>query len=147
MKNFSKLKFIIPAVLSAALFAGCGESDREYFSYESNGSDGQYIAQSFSKGSSGAYDSDGYYSEEAETRDYASKNNEESSSLAADSIQKEMLVYSCHMEVDTLDFDASLNSFKNTLDTYGGFVEIENFNDGGGGGRWYYENEEKWQSY
>ncbi|MDE6762181.1 MAG: DUF4349 domain-containing protein [Oscillospiraceae bacterium] len=150
MKNFSKLKFIIPAVLSAALFAGCGESDRDYFSYESNGSDGnkwQYSAGAFTKGSSESYDSDGYYSEEAETGDYAAQNNEESGSLAADAIQKEMLVYSCHMEVDTLDFDASLNSFKNTLDTYGGFVEIENFNDGGGGGRWYYKNEEKWQSY
>lgn len=150
MKKLSWLKFIVPAVLSAALLAGCGESSSDYYSYESNGSDSyhwQYAPSAFSKGSSESYDSDGYYSDEAEAGDYAAQNNEESGSLAADSIQKEMLVYSCYMEVDTLDFDASLNSFKNTLDTYGGFVETENFNDGGRGGRWYYENEEKWQSY
>lgn len=58
-----------------------------------------------------------------------------------------MLVYSCNMVVDTLDFDTSLNSFKNTLEMYGGFIEKENFNDGGGNGRWYYEDEEKWKGY
>ncbi|MDE6747418.1 MAG: DUF4349 domain-containing protein [Oscillospiraceae bacterium] len=134
--------------------AGCSDGGRDsfaYFSESTNGSSGSSSyksdAAAYTNSSPASYDSDGYYADEADTRDYAAKGDEESNSLAADSIQKEMLVYSCYMDVDTLDFDASLNSFKNTLDMYGGFVETEHFNDGGGGGRWYYENEEKWQSY
>lgn len=154
MKKLLRAKLLVAATLSAVLLAGCGDSGGKdsyaYFSESTNGSSGsnQYVAGAFAATNSAAYDSDGYYSDEANTKDYAAKGDEESSgSLAADSIQKEMLVYSCYMDVDTLDFDTSLNSFKNTLDMYGGFVETENFNDGGGGGRWYYENEEKWQSY
>ncbi|MBD5147127.1 MAG: DUF4349 domain-containing protein [Ruminococcus sp.] len=153
MKNFLKGKLLVAAALSTILLAGCGDSggrDFAYFSSEStNGSSGYKSDTSAfqTNSSSASYDSDGYYADEAASSDYAAKGNEESSSLAADSIQKEMLVYSCYMDVDTLDFDTSLNSFKNTLDMYGGFVETENFSDGGGGGRWYFENEEKWQSY
>ncbi|MDE6598839.1 MAG: DUF4349 domain-containing protein [Oscillospiraceae bacterium] len=153
MKNLLKAKLLVAAALFTVLLAGCGDSGGRdsfaYFSESTNGSSGyKSDASAYTNSSSAAYDSDGYYADEAASSDYAAKNDEESSgSLAADSIQKEMLVYSCYMDVDTLDFDASLNSFKNTLDMYGGFVETENFNDGGGGGRWYYENEEKWQSY
>ena len=153
MKKFLKGKLLVAAALSTILLAGCGDSggrDFAYFSSEStNGSSGYKSDTSAfqAHGSTTSYDSDGYYADEAASSDYAAKGNEESNSLAADSIQKEMLVYSCYMDVDTLDFDTSLNSFKNTLDIYGGFVETENFSDGGGGGRWYFENEEKWQFY
>lgn len=150
MKKLLKAKLLIAAALSTVLMAGCGDSGGRdsfaYFSESTNGSSG-YKSDSYTTAS---YDSGGVvqHSDTADSSDYAANNNEESSgSLAADSIQKEMLVYSCYMDVDTLDFNTSLNSFKNTLDLYGGFVETENFNDGGGGGRWYYENEEKWQSY
>lgn len=146
MKKLLNFKLLAAAVLSVTLFSGCAESDGAYLSEE--GSGGYKIsAQAFSNGSSASYDSDGYYSDEAASGDYASDGSEESGTLTADSIQKEMLVYSCYMTVDTLDFDLSLNSFKSTLEMYGGFVETEDFNDGGGRGRWYYEDEEKWQSY
>lgn len=151
MKKILRAKLLVAAALSTVLMAGCSDGGRDsfaYFSESTNGSSG-YKSESgaYAATNSASYNSDGYYADEADTKDYAAKNDEESSSLTADSIQKEMLVYSCYMDVDTLDFDTSLNSFKNTLDLYGGFVETENFNDGGGGGRWYYENEEKWQSY
>lgn len=149
MKKLSWLKFIVPAVLSAALLAGCAENSSEYFSYDTSSANGSKSSNLLlAEVNSDSYGSDGIVQHsDSASEEYGAQNNEENSSLAADSIQKEMLVYSCYMEVDTLDFDESLNSFKNTLDTYGGFVETENFNDGGGGGRWYYENEEKWQSY
>ena len=51
------------------------------------------------------------------------------------------------MSVDTLNFETSLSGFRNALDTYGGFVEQENFSDGGSEGRWYSSSEEKWKSY
>lgn len=149
MKKLSWLKFIVPAVLSAALLAGCSENSSEYFSYDTSSANGSKSSNLLlAEVNSDSYGSDGIVQHsDSASEEYGAQNNEENSSFAADSIQKEMLVYSCYMEVDTLDFDTSLNSFKNTLDTYGGFVETENFNDGGGGGRWYYENEEKWQSY
>ncbi|MDE5576729.1 MAG: DUF4349 domain-containing protein [Oscillospiraceae bacterium] len=155
MKKILRAKLLVAAALSTVILAGCGDSGGRdsfaYFSESTNGSSGSSSyksdAAAYTNSSPASYDSDGYYADEAASNDYAAKGDEESNSLAADSIQKEMLVYSCYMDVDTLDFDTSLNSFKNTLDLYGGFVETENFNDGGGGGRWYYENEEKWQSY
>lgn len=94
-----------------------------------------------------------YYEEYEESYDAETANASEDYTEADNpggaesSIQKEMLVYYCTMEIDTLDFEGSLNSFRNTLDMYGGFIEQENYSDGGGGNRWYYENEDKWQSY
>lgn len=153
-----KKRRLIAAALFAVMLTGCAKSaDSAYLSAErggyggdTNGYDGGYYAET----TAAAYD----YSESYDSYDYEIGDAEEpmspkssgdnsESPLAADSIQKEMLVYSCYMTVDTLEFDASLNSFKNTLETYGGFVETENFNDGGSDGRWYRENEQKWQSY
>ncbi len=146
MKKLSRFRLLVTAAISVLMLEGCSaSSDGAYFSVNSN--EGKYTSGAFSSDSQESYESDGYYSNEADTGDYAAKNDEESGSLSADAIQKEMLVYSCNMVVDTLDFDTSLNSFKNTLEMYGGFIEKENFNDGGGNGRWYYEDEEKWKGY
>lgn len=140
-----KKRILSAAVLCALLLTGCG-SDYNGEAMDAGRSDDgnyQYIAQAFSKGSaSESYD---YY--DAEEVDYSAEGDENEYTLAAENIQREMLVYSCHMTVDTLDFDTSMTAFKNNIEMYGGFIETENFSDGGGGGRWYYEDEEKWQSY
>ncbi|MCM1023078.1 MAG: DUF4349 domain-containing protein [Prevotella sp.] len=158
MKKLSNIKLLAAAALFAALLAGCAESgDSAYFSESYNGAAGQYKSDSYDNG--GVYVTTAataaetaadyeYGMDEAETpAAEAASSEDEVQSLENNGIQREMLVYSCYMTVDTLDFDLSLNSFKSTLDMYGGFVETEDFSDGGGGGRWYYENEEKWQSY
>lgn len=152
-----KKKILSAAALCALLLTGCGSSSDSSASYDTyNGAydEGvQYMAQAFTKGSAAeSYDYDaeeGYLSDYSDiaAEDYSADGSENEYTLAADSIQKEMLVYSCNMVVDTLDFDTSMTAFKNNIDMYGGFIETENFNDGGGGGRWYYENEEKWKSY
>lgn len=150
-----KKKLLSAAVLCAVLLTGCAKSsDTAYFSMEernTNGYDGGYYAETAAEttaASAASYDSYDYETGDVEEpMSPKSSGDDDESTLAADSIQKEMLVYSCYMTVDTLEFDASLNSFKNTLDMYGGFVETENFSDGGNDGRWYYENEQKWQSY
>lgn len=77
----------------------------------------------------------------------SSNSSQTSSGLSADEIDREMLVYSCTMSVDTLDFTAAVNGLKVLIDQYGGFIEMENFDDGGSYGKWYTESEEKWQSY
>lgn len=66
---------------------------------------------------------------------------------AASGISREMLVYSCRMNIDTLDFASTVDGFRALLDQYGGFIETENYGDGGAYGRWYSETAEKWQSY
>lgn len=149
-----KKRILSATALCALLLTGCGNSSDSSAYYETNGAydgGGQYIAQGFSKGTaSGSYDyetEEGYYSSDAEIGDYSADGDENEYTLAAENIQKEMLVYSCNMTVDTLDFDTSMTAFKNNIDMYGGFIETENFNDGGSGGRWYYEDEEKWKSY
>ncbi len=44
-------------------------------------------------------------------------------------INREMLVYTCNMQVDVLDFDKAVKAFKTSLLDAGGFVERENFSD------------------
>lgn len=143
-----KRRRLLSAVLCAALLTGCGDS---------NSAAGiRQESKSYSDAASSADYDNGYYSDTAEsyggtgdieTPAAEAGSTDEKAGLTADSIQKEMLVYSCYMTVDTLEFDTSLDSFKNTLEQYGGFVETENFNDGGNDGRWYTESEEKWKSY
>lgn len=82
-----------------------------------------------------------YYDEEAAVSDASG------STLEANEIEKEMLVYTCNMKVDVLDFENAVSVFKKQLDECGGFVENESYSDGGSTGRWYYENEERWHTY
>ena len=58
-----------------------------------------------------------------------------------------MLVYSCNMTVDVLDFDSAVSSFRESLDTYDAFVETENYSDNGSSGRWQYSDEIRWKTY
>lgn len=94
-----------------------------------------------------------YYPEPAETpassssSDSASNTVGTSNGLSANEINREMLVYSCTMSVDTLDFTSTVNGLKALINQYGGFIEDENYDDGGSYGRWYTESEVKWQSY
>lgn len=149
-----KKKILLSAALCAVLFTGCAKSsDMAYFAAESNGGasksyDGGYYAETTAAPAADYYDSYDYeMGDVEEPMSPKASGSDSEETLAADSIQREMLVYSCYMTVDTLDFDASLNSFKNALETYGGFIETENFSDGGNSGRWYSENEQKWKSY
>lgn len=152
-----KKKILFTAALCAVLLTGCAKnSDMAYFAAESkgdtNGYDGGYYGEAYTV-TTAAPAADYYESYDYEMGDVEepmspkSSGNDSEETLSADSIQREMLVYSCYMTVDTLDFDVSLNSFKSALEMYGGFIETENFSDGGSSGRWYSENEQKWKSY
>ena len=67
--------------------------------------------------------------------------------ISTESINAEMLIYSCTMGIDVLDFDPSVENFRAMLKQYQGFVESEDFNDGGNMSRWYDEKAEKWSTY
>lgn len=142
MKKISITAFL----LSAALLTGCGSSSN-YASDTASISQNSKGYSSYDSASEAYYDSDYSYSDEVENADASSNGSGDEDGLAADRIKKEMLVYSCDMSVDVLDFDTAVSKFKESLDSYGGFVENENYNDGGSSSRWYSEDDEKWQTY
>ncbi len=85
--------------------------------------------------------------EEAAGNSGSAKDSGMSAGPASGEIEREMLVYSCSMSIDTLDFSSTLDGFHTLLAQYGGFIEIENYDDGGSTSRWYSNTMQKWQSY
>lgn len=141
-----KTKAIISAALCSLLLTACGSmatdktvntaSDYDY-SYETSASNAEY------------YNYDESLDSAAGDTALADGSDGENSTLSAEQIKKEMLVYTCNLTVDVLEFDDAVAKFKESLDSYGGFVESENFNDGGQDDRWYYVDDymEKWRTY
>lgn len=134
----NKKTIIIPLLLSMSLLTACGENldmAKEYSSssYTNNITyDNASVAEEYNADSEASED----------TNSTEKKNN-----TSSDVIRKEMLVYSCNMVVDVLDFDAAHASLKNALNSYGAFVENENYNSGGTGGRYYDPKIETWKTY
>lgn len=146
-----KKRFLSGALLLILVLSGCGAGDK---SADSNS--GAFTNASTAQTESGGFmDYDLGYDyevaaeapEPAEGSSMSQKSSGTSSGLTANEIDREMLVYSCRMSIDTLDFTSTINSFRALLDQYGGFIEVENYSDGGSYGRWYSDNAEKWQSY
>ncbi len=73
---------------------------------------------------------------EVEQDNNTSNNNSEDLTLS-----EEMLVYSCNMEIDVMEFQKAVSDFKSTLKEYDGFVESENYMDNGS--RSHYLNNDK----
>lgn len=63
------------------------------------------------------------------------------------SIDREMLVYTCNISIDTLDFEKSIGDFKDSLEQAGGFVESESYDDGYYGGSYVVDEELKDRTY
>lgn len=143
-----KRKIILPVLLCSLLLTACGSSDSyggmnvasKSSAYSSEAS---YDSYSEDK----AYSSEEYEYADADSSDASSNSSGDKNGLSSEKIKKEMLVYTCNMTVDVLNFDEAIGKFKESLDSYGGFVENESYSDGGSDSRWYSEDQEKWQSY
>ena len=135
-----KSRIFIPVILSALLFTGCGarESKNEAAVYN----DTSY-AESFGNAAEDMPEQEVSIENSDGETDVSDKENNTSQKV----IRKEMLVYTCNMSVDVLDFDNAIESLRQSLDTYEAFPERENYNDGKSAGKWVYEDDESWKSY
>ena len=140
-----KTKAIISASLCALLLTACGSS-MSTDKAANMASDYGYSYETSAARSEEYYDYDESLESSGDAA-LADGSDGENSTLSAEQIKKEMLVYTCNMTVDVLGFDDAVAKFKESLDSYGGFVESENFNDGGSDSRWYYDDIEKWRTY
>lgn len=134
-----KGQLLIPVILCSLMLTACGSSDSASEAYISNGA--------YDSAYGGDYSYETSYEDAAAEESPAEADNGDDSAVSADTIKKEMLVYSCNMTVDVLNFDEAVDSFKEDLDSCGGFVENESYSDGGSDSRYYYADEEKWQTY
>ena len=61
-------------------------------------------------------------------------------------INTQMLVYSCNMSIDVLDFNKAVDQIHEYIKSYGGFIENESYSDGGDTSQWLYNDEQKWKT-
>lgn len=72
---------------------------------------------------------------------------EETAAKPEPEINTEMLIYTCTLKIDTLDYETSVNTFRQMLHNAGGFVEKEKYTDGLSSQEYYIEDSEKTKSY
>ena len=143
MKNKSKL--LIPILISSLLFTGCGANEKasvnESIRYD-NAAEEYYETpqENFD-------DAEIVQGESAEISDDSSSGEEKPVNTSKMVIRKEMLVYSCNMTVDVLDFDTAIDNLRESLDTYGAFPEHENYTDGKSSDKWVYDDVKSWKTY
>lgn len=146
-----KRKILITLLMSSLILTSCGNS--KFSTSEETLSNS---AQFSFDGNYKSNDSEYYYTEDNTSAEatYDSSTLSDSTSLKSDkttieaeTIQKDMLVYSCDMDIDVLEFDASIENYRKILDKYNGFIGNEYFDDGGSTSRWYDSSAQKWKSY
>lgn len=163
MKNFKnfRTKALAVFLVCTALLTSCGASsknDMQMTSTESAAGNFKGVANDEAYSEDYYYESDNVdgfyengYAEESESVNgdtvYAEEADTKKNDVSGSNIDREMLVYSCTMNVDVLDFENASEQFKTKLNQYQGFIESENLSDGGSTGRWYNEDEQKWHTY
>ena len=130
-----KKKFYILALAGTLMLTSCGAD------------------KSSESGNTAFYDSKSYNAAEYNEETPAPENQDNSEDTSSDYKQSEvkkintqMLIYSCDMNVDVLEFDESVDKLHKLIDDYDGFIENENYSDGGNTSKWQYASEEKWKN-
>ncbi len=138
-----KLQLTAAALACMCLFASCGDKSEQCAD--------TMVENSYAMGDTAANEdrSDAYYdsAEEEYRKDY-SLDAEAADYTQADvkAINTQMLVYSCDMSIDVLEFDDSVDKLHDLINKYKGFIESENYSDGGNTSQWKYNDEQKWKT-
>lgn len=151
-----KWKKLLPVVaVTASLLSGCGGA--------SNGSKSMMTADTAASAEDNA--SVDYYSNGVASDSYAASGGIDAPAEAEEiamedggvmtegqeqdempdkdsmTLLEEKLVYHCNLEIETLDYPATMTSIKATITKYGGIIQSESESDSGY--NWYYENYRK----
>ena len=142
--NMKKIQLTAAVLAAMCLLASCGAKYGNSVTQSGDlGIDAYRAEESY------ADNSDEYY--EAATEDAKSDNSikaEAADYKKADvkAINTQMLVYSCDMSLDVLEFEDSVDKLHDLIDKYKGFIERENYSDGGSTTKWQYAEEQKWKT-
>lgn len=136
------------ALAGLCLLTSCGEKNLSYVVQ----SDQALKSEGMNYNADGAYD-DAYeesYEEPAEMETYRDDAVEAEplsfQQSAVRAINKQMLVYSCDMSIDVLEFDEAVDKLHDLIGKYDGFTESETYSDGGNTSKWQYTDAQKWKT-
>ncbi|MCM1284085.1 MAG: DUF4349 domain-containing protein [Muribaculaceae bacterium] len=115
---------------------GCGGSGSSSSSYSKDNSAGGYTDEAYS---------DSY--SDYENTDLLEGTSGTGMQPTDVKISQEMLIYTCDMQLDVLDFEGAVADFKGKLEEFEGFVESENYEDDSSYSQYYDEAREIWHSY
>ena len=139
------MKKIIAALAMAGvcLLSSCGDNAKMSNAFKSDTAqnvNGDYSAD--------YYESPEEAAAEAESSDNSGDTAEPMSYKQSDvkAINPQMLVYSCDMSIDVLEFEQALDRFHGLIDKYKGFIESETYSDGGSSSQWKYTDDKKWKT-
>ena len=140
-------KIVLTAVLACScLLTACGSMKHAAKSEAQFANDAMSL--NYAQGDSGK--ADNYEAYEAVAGDESSAQEEvsEQSYKQANvkAVNPQMLVYSCEMSIDVLEFDKSVDKFHDLIKKYNGIVESETYSDGGNSSKWQYADEQKWKT-
>jgi len=132
-----KAALLTLAMAGTMLLSSCGESEN---------------SKSANYDTSPRYAASAEYAanEEAEKSDNANESGSitqvDYKQSEAKAINTQMLVYSCNMSIDVLEFDNAVEQIHDLIKTYNGFIESETYSDGGSSSQWKYADSSKWKS-
>ena len=137
-----KMHLTAAALAAMCLLASCGAKNN-YSAAKNDAGDAFLSEESYADNSDEEYetaaeDRRSDYSMNAEAADYKQ--------AEARKINTQMLVYSCDMSIDVLEFDDSVDKLHDLIRKYNGFIESENYSDGGNTSQWKYADAQKWKT-
>ncbi len=141
------MKSMMACAVIAGLLTGCGGASGTRSAMRTD------TAAENTSTAQGAYDAgiayDDYAMDSAKAEEIAAEMPEKGSGAQTNqtsepdnlTLLEEKLVYHCNLDIETLDYPATMTSIKETITKYGGIIQSESESDSGTG--WYYENYRK----
>lgn len=139
-----RVKLLTVLAVAVSLLTGCGASGNGAKTMTTDSASPAANSTSQEYGGGVAYDS--YAAEEMAEPEIAMESDggvpaNQSSGQDNITLLEEKLVYHCNLEIETLDYPATMTSVKETISKYGGVIQSESESDSGYD--WYYEDYQK----
>lgn len=141
-----KSQLTAAALACMCLLASCGAkaenaaftADAPRYAMQGDESSADDYGQEYEANEASSEESRSDYSMSAEAAEYKQAD--------VKAINPQMLVYSCDMSIDVLEFDESVDRLHDLISRYKGFIESEHYSDGGDTSKWQYADAQKWKT-